>query len=190
MVYAGFFGWEENHIGSNCCSSSVNLHLLPSSSSSSSSSFSSSFSYASFLLLILIHSFILNDYIAPWLFRKPRSLLVPILSALLPCKAKHFLLWVKWFWMPSREHRLISRSSINTFAFSTLLSRGWSLEFLSGCPRRCVFALSISSSPTLTATLSPLGILEIGPELLLIPLWKTPRWFVATLVNKLVPWCA
>ena len=36
----------------------------------------------------------------------------------------------------------------------------------------------------------PPGILEIGLELLLTPLWKTRLWFVAALVNKLVPWCA
>ena len=47
------------------------------------------------------------------------------------------------------------------------------------------FAFSIWTIPTLTATLSPPGILEIGPELLLTPL-ENPLWFVAALVNKLV----
>ena len=32
----------------------------------------------------------------------------------------------------------------------------------------------IYTTPTLTATLSPSGTLEIGPELLLTPLWKPP----------------
>ena len=43
---------------------------------------------------------------------------------------------------------------------------------------------------TLTAILSPPGILEIGPEILLTPLWKVPILYVAALVNKLVPCCA
>src|SRR6218665_937289 len=34
--------------------------------------------------------------------------------------------------------------------------------------------LPISTTPTLTATLPPPGTLEIGPELLLTPLWKLP----------------
>ena len=36
------------------------------------------------------------------------------------------------------------------------------------------FPLPIWTTPTLTATLSPPGTLEFGPELLLIPLWKPP----------------
>src|SRR6218665_1554215 len=36
------------------------------------------------------------------------------------------------------------------------------------------FPLPISTTPTLTATLSPPGTLEFGPELLLTPLWKPP----------------
>ena len=52
------------------------------------------------------------------------------------------------------------------------------------------FTLSIWTTPPLTATLFPPGILEIGPELLLTPLWRIPLWFVAALVNKLVPWCS
>ena len=50
------------------------------------------------------------------------------------------------------------------------------------------FTFSTRTTPTLTDTLSPPGrpILEIGPELLLTPLWKPLLWFVAALV----PWCA
>jgi len=40
------------------------------------------------------------------------------------------------------------------------------------------------------STLSPPGILEIGPELLYWPPLENPLWFVAALLNKLVPWCA
>src|SRR6218665_538853 len=36
------------------------------------------------------------------------------------------------------------------------------------------FPFPISTTPTLTATLSPPGTLEFGPELLLTPLWKPP----------------
>ena len=45
------------------------------------------------------------------------------------------------------------------------------------------FTLSIWTTPTLTATLSPPGPLEIGPELLLTTLLENPLWFVAALVN-------
>jgi len=53
------------------------------------------------------------------------------------------------------------------------------------------FTFSTWTIPTLTATLSPPGILKIGPELLLTThLENPPLWFVVALVNKLVPWCA
>ena len=49
------------------------------------------------------------------------------------------------------------------------------------------FNFSTWRTPTLIATLSPPGILEIGSELLLTPPLENPLWFVAALVNKLVP---
>src|SRR6218665_1850199 len=52
-----------------------------------------------------------------------------------------------------------------------------------------IIPLPISTTPTLAATLSPPGTLEIEPELLLTP-FGNPLSFVVALVNKLVTWCA
>ena len=59
---------------------------------------------------------------------------------------------------------------------------------LSGPIWSCTFFTWTTS--TLTATLSPPGILEIGPELLLTPFGKPPFDSSQALVNKLVRWCA
>jgi len=63
-----------------------------------------------------------------------------------------------------------------------------SFEDVCSCPQTS-HRLYVWTTSTLTATLSPPGTLEIGPELLLTPFGK-PLWFVAALANKLVPWCA
>ena len=73
----------------------------------------------------------------------------------------------------TRDHLHLPPLSVTPSAFhSKLKSHLFNLSY----PDRPFwsFPLPISTTPTLTATLSPPGTLEIGPELLLTPLWKPP----------------
>ena|SRR6218665_958352 len=73
----------------------------------------------------------------------------------------------------------------------SLIDFGRFMQFYASASRTDSFGeRRLPTIPTLTATLSPPGILEIGPGLLLTPRFGNPLWFVAALVNKLVRWCA